>query len=340
MCESNATIALKVPRSMGERIRRQLLDMGVLDKKKRIRSDDSYVYLPLLEAGTGLNLLKENADFDLVEVEFEEDLRRISVEEILGRRPSFETIGDIAIVEDEEPERVAEAIMAVHRGVRTVLTPISEVEGEFRLRRYRHIAGEKKTATVHREHGIRYKIDLECAYFSPRLSTERLRVAGQVQPGDTVLDMFAGVGPFSLLAAKRGARVIAIDKNPHAVNLLKENARLNRLDIEILEGDARVIAKDLVGIADHVIMNLPHSASLFLKEAIGAAKNGGVVHYYTFAPENDLYRDVEIIRGTAKAESCEIAILYKGIVRSYAPRIYNVVIDFRVERSRTSPDKL
>lgn len=329
---SELTPGLKAPRSMGERIRRILIERGVLDRRKRIRSDESHIYIPVLES-INPDELRDIADAEIVRMEFEEDRRRITVEEILGRKPSFETIGDIAVVEDDEPERVADAIMAVHRGIRTVLTPISDVEGEFRLRRYRYVAGEMKTITVHREHGIRYKVDLERAYFSPRLSTERLRVAEQVRPGDLVVDMFAGVGPFSLLMAKRGARVIAIDKNPHAVKLLRENARMNRLDVEIREGDAAALTEDLADQADHVVMNLPHSASIFLQEAIRTAKGGGVVHYYTFAPEDDLYRDVRIIEDKARELRCEAALLYRGIVRSYAPRIYNVVIDFVVEKT-------
>lgn len=316
---------------MGERVRRILIEMGALDRGKRIRSDDSHVYIPVLES-INPNALKEVADVEIVHMEFEEDRRRITVEEILGRKPSFEIIGDIAVVEDEEPGRVADAIMAVHRGIRTVLAPVSDVEGEFRLRRYRYVAGEMKTLTIHREHGIRYMVDLENAYFSPRLSTERLRVAEQVRPGEFVVDMFAGVGPFSLLMAKKGAKVIAIDKNPYAVKLLRENARMNRLDLEIREGDAACLTEDLADKADHVVMNLPHSASVFLSEAIRTARNGGVVHYYTFAPEDDLYRDVGIIEEKARELGCEAAVLYRGIVRSYAPRIYNVVIDFMVKK--------
>ncbi|MDH7597964.1 MAG: class I SAM-dependent methyltransferase family protein [Methanothrix sp.] len=331
MCGSKTTLGVKAPRSMGERIRRILAERGALDRKKRIRSDDYHIYIPVLES-INPDALKGIAGAEIVQMEFEEDRRKVTVEEILGRKPSFETIGDIAVVEDEEPEVVADAIMAVHRGIRAVLAPVSDVEGEFRLRRYRYVAGEMRTLTVHREHGIRYMVDLERAYFSPRLGTERLRVAEQVRPGDTVVDMFAGVGPFSLLMAKRGARVIAIDKNPYAVKLLVENARMNRLDVEVREGDAAALTEDLADQADHVVMNLPHSASIFLPEAIRTAKSGGVVHYYTFAPEDDLYRDVRIIEEKARELGCEASLLYRGIVRSYAPRIYNVVIDFMVKK--------
>ncbi len=202
--------------------------------------------------------------------------------------------------------------MSTSKSIKTVIAPISDVEGEFRTRRFRHVAGEVSTVTTHKEHGLRYRVDLEGAYFTPRLGTERLRIAGLVHPADVVLDMFAGVGPFALLLAKRVARVIAMDKNPVAVKYLRENARLNKIEnIEILEGDANKLALPCENMADHVIMNLPHSASLFLHAAIKAAKTGGTVHYYCIAPEDDLYKDEALIRDAAQQMGYSVEVLYR-----------------------------
>ncbi|MDD1727390.1 MAG: class I SAM-dependent methyltransferase family protein, partial [Methanothrix sp.] len=254
-------------------------------------------------------------------------------EDILGYRPSFEVVGDIALVEEADAEAVAKVLMATSKGIKTVIAAVSDVEGEFRTRRFRHVAGEVRTSTIHKAHGLRYKVDLEGAYFTERLGTERLRVSRLVRPGDFVLDMFAGVGPFSLLLARGGAHVAAMDKNPVAVRCLRENAILNKIkDMEILEGDAAELALGFEGQADHVIMNLPHSASSFLVPAIRAAKSGGVVHYYCIAPEDDLYRDEALIRKAAESLEAGVEVLYRGIVRSYAPRRHNVVIDFRVKK--------
>ena len=152
-----------------------------------------------------------------------------------------------------------------------------------------------------------------------------------------VLDMFAGIGPFSLLAAKKGGRVVAIDKNPVAIWYLRENARLNKIkesdEIEILEGDANDLALRYEGESDHVIMNLPHSASEFLSSALKAAKSGGIVHYYCIAPENGLFQDEAIIRGAAKHLNIAAEVVYKGVIRSYAPRRFNVVIDCRINKT-------
>jgi tRNA (guanine37-N1)-methyltransferase len=291
--------------------------------------------LPVLEIDElAASRLRQIGNFERIEMDFPVEEHSLSPKDLLGFQPGFEVVGDIAIVEDIDAERVASALMSASKNIRAVIAPLSDVEGEFRTRRFRHVAGEARTVTTHKEHGLRYRVDLEGAYFTPRLGTERLRVAGLVRPGDVVLDMFAGVGPFALLMAKKGARVIAMDKNSVAVQYLKENARLNKVEsIEILEGDAGGLALGCESQADHVIMNLPHSASQFLIPAMRAAKPGGIVHYYAIAPEKDLYRDLALIEKAADQMSASVEVIYEGVVRSYAPHRYNVVIDFRVRKS-------
>jgi len=330
------SLGLKVKRFYGERFRRALVEMEFFDRSRKISSDESHVYLPVLkmddQSAAKLRLI---AEFELVPFNFGSEEHIQTVEEMLGFRPNFEVVGDIAIVEDNDAEKVASALMSTSKSIKTVITPISDVEGEFRTRRFRHVAGEVSTITTHKEHGLRYRVDLEGAYFTPRLGTERLRIASLVRPTDVVLDMFAGVGPFALLLAKRVDRVVAMDKNPVAVKYLRENSHLNQIEnIEILEGDASVLALPYENMADHVVMNLPHSASLFLLPAIKASKPGGTVHYYCIAPEEDLYKDEALIRDAAQQIGSSVEVLYRSIVRSYAPHRHNVVIDFMVQKSQ------
>ncbi|RQW79111.1 MAG: class I SAM-dependent methyltransferase family protein [Methanothrix sp.] len=376
MSTSAVSRGIKVKRSYGERFRKALVETGAFDAKRKIRSDDSNIFLPVHEiddeAAARLRLI---SDFEFLETEFLPEEHFPTPEELLGFRPSFEIVGDIAIAEEVETnvveadagaaaeaegkakaegeattdnetkeeenadaqqiEQIASALMATNRSIRTVIVPISDVEGEFRTRRFRHVAGEERTTTIHKEHGLRYRIDLQRAYFTPRLGTERLRVAKQIRQGDTVLDMFAGVGPFAFLMAKKGARVIAMDKNPVAVKYMRENARLNKIeDIEILEGDANELALSYADTADHVIMNLPHSASQFLIPAMKAAKSGGIIHYYAISPEDALYGDWAMIAQAAERVGAKAEVVYQGVVRSYAPHRLNVVIDFRVDKSQ------
>ncbi len=334
---ADESLGIKVERKHGERFRRALVEMGAFDRSRKISSDGSSVYLPILEiCDLSISGLKQIADFEIRRMDFQIEEPILSPEDILGFRPSFEIVGDIALIEDageDEVERIASALMATNKSIKTVIIPVSDVEGEYRTRRFRHVTGEERTSTIHKEHGMRYRIDLEGAYFTPRLGTERLRIANLVRREDMVLDMFAGVGPFALLLARRCRWVVAMDKNPVAVRYLKENAHLNKVEnIDILEGDASDLARHYINSADHVIMNLPHSASLFLLAAIGAAKDGGTVHYYCIAPEEDLYRDELLIGEAAEKLDAGIEVLYHNIVRSYAPHRHNVVIDFRVSK--------
>jgi tRNA (guanine37-N1)-methyltransferase len=151
------------------------------------------------------------------------------------------------------------------------------------------VLGAARTETIHKEQGCRFKIDISKAFFSPRLSSEHKRVAEQVRPSECVVDMFAGVGPFSILIARRleDVQVNAIEANLEAVELIRENAKMNRVQdrVRVWAGDARTIVKDnLQGVATRVIMNHPSQAREFLEPACETLRrDGGILHYYTFA---------------------------------------------------------
>ncbi|MDD3041426.1 MAG: class I SAM-dependent methyltransferase family protein [Methanosarcinaceae archaeon] len=332
---------IKVPKKKGESVRRVLLEFELLDHSLRIASDASYLYLPLSgePEASELAALPVEAGSELTEFEFEPLERKPTLEELLGFSPRFEVIGDIVLLEEEELEpagaqKAAAAILETHPRVKTVMMPLTPVIGEFRVRDFEILAGERRTETVHREHGSRYMVDLAKAYFTPRLSTERIRVLEWVREGDTVVDMFAGVGPYSILIAKkaRPKRVLAIDKNPEAVNYLRENIALNSVqNIEAIEGDAREEAEKFAGLADHVLMNLPHSAHEFLDSAVLLTKPGGIIHYYGMTPEDDLFESsIELIRAAAVRAGRKIEVLETRTVRSYAPHQYNICIEVRI----------
>ena len=112
-------------------------------------------------------------------------------------------------------------------------------------------------------------------------------------------DLFAGVGPFSIIIGnvQPTAKVYAVDLNPDAVELLKVNARANRVEGRVFPmlGDARKIASSkLNGRADRVIMNLPETAINFVDAACLVLKpEGGVVHFYGFVRRPDIVENLE-----------------------------------------------
>jgi tRNA (guanine37-N1)-methyltransferase len=157
------------------------------------------------------------------------------------------------------------------------------VEGEFRLRSLKHLAGEKRTLTLHRENGCVFRVDVARCYFSPRLSTERLAIAGQVAPRERVLNMFAGVGPFSIPIAKTaGARVTSCEINEYACDLHEENDRLNKVQdkVRVIRGDAAELPTEEKSKFDRVLMPHPSQADKFLPAALAMAKKRAVIHYY------------------------------------------------------------
>jgi len=258
---------------------------------------------------------------------------------------SYDVVGDIAIIRirDELKEKgklIASAIMNANKHVKTVLRQTSGVSGTFRLRGLEWIGGEKKTFTVHVEHGCRFHVDLAASYFSPRLSCERMRIAHLVQSDETVINMFAGVGCFSIIIAKhsKASRIYSIDINPDAIRLMKENIRLNKLENRVIpiEGDAKcVIEKEFVGKADRVLMPLPEKAYEYLNSAIKALKpSGGWIHFYdsTHADKRDYAIPQIITKVSERLENLKVdfKIPNSRIVRTVGPNWYQLALDIMI----------
>jgi len=341
---------------MAELAIQSLAKTGILDRHFCVKSDGQMITLPLLRDPTKVEIdelrkLVPSASLGLGEFEprkrhprsLEEALAEHLSPDVLFRLPkSFDVVGDITLLElDSElaPYQtiIAEAIMEVHPNVRSVFAKSGEVSGAERIRPLRYIAGENRTHTTHKEYGCLFRVDLSKAFFSPRLSTEHQRVVQMVEKGERVVDMFAGVGLFSILIAKKvvDVRVDAIDANPQAVELLQENVRANKVEAKVHAhlGDAReVIRKELTQIASRVIMNHPSASKDFIKEACEALRpSGGVIHYYTFAGENweaDSRHEVE----HEVQASGYVAERVLGIhrVREVAPVRWQVAVDLKV----------
>jgi len=260
---------------------------------------------------------------------------------------SYDIVGDMAILRLTNASRkygrvIAEAVMSVHKNVRTVLAQTSSVHGDFRLRNLEYIAGENKTATVHRESGCLFSVDVKECYFSPRLLHERMRIARQVRNGEVVVNMFAGVGCFSIIVAKRsnGEKVYSIDVNPAAIEYMKENVRLNGAYGKVVPilGDAKeVIAERLQHVADRVLMPLPEKAFEYLPHALLALKKAeGWIHYYDFEHARKLENPIKKVKlkVAEKLQGLRVAfeIPFDRVVRTTGPNWYQVVLDIIVKR--------
>ena len=257
--------------------------------------------------------------------------------EILGYEPSLERLGDIVIVDEDDDERareIADAVMAADLPCETVLNRASPIEGELRVRKWDVLAGNG-TETVHREYGHEFALDVAAVYFSPRLATERHRVVEQVESGESAVDMFAGVGPYAVPSASRGADVVACDLNERAVEYLRENAERNGVTdrVTAISGDVRDLADSHADTADRLVMNLPHSAEEFLETAVALAGDECVIHYYDIQHEDDPFGPGRRAVEAAAGDAYEVAVETERVVRSYAPHEYNVCLDVCLTRT-------
>jgi tRNA (guanine37-N1)-methyltransferase len=264
---------------------------------------------------------------------------------------SFDVIGDIAIIKVASgsvahAEEMATKILAVHGNVKTVFAQASPILGDFRVRKLKLLAGENKTSTKHRESGCVFAVDVEKCYFSPRLSHERMRIASLVGSGETVVNMFSGVGCFSIIIAKTvdQTKVFSIDLNPTAVQYLKENVRVNRVYGRIIPliGDSKdIINAQLLGKVDRVLMPLPEKALEYLPCAVSALKKpGGWIHYYDFQHAAGDEKPVEKtkLKVAQKLDSLDVHydFAFSRVVRSTGPNWYQTVLDIR---TTSSPNK-
>jgi tRNA (guanine37-N1)-methyltransferase len=230
--------------------------------------------------------------------------------------------------------------MDIHREVKAVWRQASSVSGDYRLRKLEFLLGERKTETIYKEYGCIYKIDLSKAYFSPRLSYERLRIAKLTQPKEVVLNMFAGVGCYSIFIAKHSEpkKVYSIDINPVAIQFLHENVRLNRVADKILPilGDAKKATEtELQNVADRVLMPLPERAYEYLDSALLALKpEGGWIHYYAFEHAKKAENPIEKVEAKVSEKLHSLGVNFQAefgrIVRPIGPRWYQVVLDIHV----------
>ena len=348
------SVSLSIPQKQGEKAIQLLGKLKLLNRKLAPQVIDDQLHVPLARAPKAQEqelLERVLGKQNLLREEFRSRLEPVgSLEKILTQQlpssiirlvsKSFDIIGDIAIIElspEGEPfeKDIAEALMKVHKNVKSVYSKAGPITDNRRLRPLHHVLGANRTQTIYKEMGCRFKIDISKAFFSPRLSAEHRRVAEQVRPGECVVDMFAGVGPFSILIAKRlnDVQIHAIDANPEAAKLIGENAKMNKVQnrMKVWSGDARVVIKNnLAGTATRVIMNHPSQAREFLEAACEAlGRDGGIVHYYTFAEgaDNESRARKELAGALANSGWKIEKIMATRKVRGVAPMKWQVAID-------------
>jgi len=250
--------------------------------------------------------------------------------------PSYERIGDIVVINelDDIPEEEAvEAILEHNPGLDSILLKEENLHGEFRIGGYRKLYGEN-TETIHREHGVRLKVDPTKMFFSEREGTERKRIFESINNGEDVLIMFSGTGPFPVTIGKhsKASKIVGVEKNPEAVKFAKENVELNSLEnVEIIEGDVRDICPEL-GKFDHVLMPSPTNALEFVGDALSCVRKNGRLVVYNVSEKENLYGPViEKVKEEASEQGLSVEAIDKRVTADFSPSKRKVAVEFRVE---------
>lgn len=325
---------IEVPKKDGERVRTELISAGILDLDSKIISKGDFLLIPILCESFG--------DYDAIDTDLPIQEHRITdykkivsiPPEFAGELPnSYDVVGDVAIIKLTDnllpyKHNIGEALMDVASNIRTVMLD-SGVRGEFRVRDLEQIAGSGSSETIHKEFGARMLVDPSRIYFNPRLATERARIAAEVEDGEIIIDMFAGVAPFGtvICRAAKPETVYSIDLNPEAEYFMRKNAEMNHItNIVPITGDSRQMIKNLPE-ADRVIMNLPQSADEFLNDALKKTKIGGTVHLYKIIERSDLDGFAEKIASEAAMCGLPMHIAKISELKTYSPTMSVYALD-------------
>ncbi|KKL55484.1 hypothetical protein LCGC14_2254940 [marine sediment metagenome] len=353
-------------------IKGKFKNVQIINQKYKILYENEYILFPLVDDQDLPEFLSDfiekNFNFKLIyrkgiqnlnfkHRSLQEALKSKIPERYLDSIPqSYDIIGDIAILEFDASslinsvERIickkiiANAIIDVNKNVRSVFEKKSEIKGNYRLRELAFLAGENKSETIHKENDCIFKLDVKETYFSPRLVFERRRISTfNMNENEVIIDMFSGVGPFSIQIANINNVIIyAFDINPCAYQYLKENIELNKLkgkitphniNIKDLTDPKNHIGKILHHKADRLIMNLPEKALDFINTACYLMKkSGGILHFYHFSEKpNPIERVKELLKIKLEILNWNIEkILNSKVVKSYSPKKDLIVLDIRM----------
>ncbi|MEM2727141.1 MAG: class I SAM-dependent methyltransferase family protein [Archaeoglobaceae archaeon] len=324
--------AVRVSKEIAEEVRKLAEKIGAKDKSRYIKTVGDFVEIPILDG-----FEDQFESFEIVEQSIAVENPRKRFSELIGDKipkelhryipNSYKIIGDIAIIKLQEElssyaKEIANAILASNPRLKSVWRDLGK-EGMIRKPKLELLAGEG-SETVHVENGCFFKLDVTKTMFSLGNQHERQRVAKEAD-GEVVVDMFAGIGYFTIPIAKRAEKVYSIEINTDAYSYLLENIRLNRLKnvIPVL-GDSMRLTPE--GVADRVVMGHIFCHD-FLEVAIRAIDRRGVVHYHESTPLKVIDRPIIRVQKACRKLGKNCKILKFRKVKNYSPGVVHIVVD-------------
>jgi len=242
----------------------------------------------------------------------------------------WKKIGEILIL-DKHPDNINDIneLLAIHN-VKTVIK-INKISGSLRQPNIDILAGQN-TETVHKENRSLFKLDLAKIMWSKGNTTERLRIAKLVEDNEIVIDMFAGIGYFSIpiLVHSNPKKVFSIELNPDSYYYLNENIKLNKINpkkVETILGDSN--NTKVAQLADRIVMGYVKTTHHFLNTAINQLKKGGTIHYHETVPDKLINtRPYNRIKQESKDRDVEIINIKR--IKKYSPGVSHIVVDAQI----------
>lgn len=237
-------------------------------------------------------------------------------------------IGDIMVVKNK-PEDMAELI---NRPYINKIVKLGKIHGQKREPEVKLLYGDS-TETIHKENYCKFKLDVAKVMWSKGNTNERKRMSTLPRDGEVIIDMFAGIGYFTVPMAVHSnpKKIYAIEINPNSYHFLCENVKLNKIDdiVEPILGDCS--QQDFDHIADRIMMGYIGGTHHYLDSAMKYLKHGGIIHYHESTPEPILFkRPVERVRCAAENADRKIEVLNKRSIKKYSPGVYHTVVDIKV----------
>ena len=320
-----------------EKVKKKLIGEGLIDFGYKPLKTEEHIIFPLARSAEMKNT---------VDVEFEKqkekikDLREalkgvLSREELEALKTSYDTIGSIAILEIDDELRhkeklIAEKLLEVNNSLLTVLRKDDKHKGPFRNQKYKYLAGEKTTVSVHKENGCLIKLDVSLMYYSPRLGNDRIRIAENVKKGERILVIGCGCGPYPIVISKHShaESVVGVDINKEAIAYAEINKKLNKLrNVLFYVEDGSKFLKKSDGF-DRIVLATPENSDEFIELAFEKVIKGHI-HYNFFSKLKDVGETQAKLESIADSKGKKISIKF---VRNghHAPYIYRMSADIKV----------
>lgn len=257
--------------------------------------------------------------------------------DLIGSGKKFVAVFDKPKNSKKRDIEIATEIVKHNPNVKSVLKISSPALGIFRKRKKKFVWGNKDTEVVHKEHGYILKVDPKRVYFSPREAEIRQKIAAKIRPKETIMIMFAGVGPYALAISKKQPgvnKIIAIELSPIAYKYMLENVRMNKIShlVTPVMGDVAEVSSKFYGACDRVIMPMIFAKN-YIRTAVRCLRGRGTIYIYMVSKEKELFKDAEkFFYKTFKKLNKRYEIKSKNKISLFAPRKWKVTFEIQVKK--------